>query len=105
MSYHQKLLSLLSGIDDPTIRMEVFRTVAFLYEVYTSGQASEDEIASDLFEVVYNVIAVKHPELTEEEAKKKAEQFVKEILQAFRLESMSRRIIGARTRRRGGGIF
>jgi len=91
MSLQAKILNLLSGISDPGIRMEVSKTIMFLFNVYRSGVASEDDIKSDLVEICTTVIAEKEPTLSPEEIKKKAEKMAQEILNAFKLESITRR--------------
>ena len=103
MPAHEKILSLLSGIDDPSIRLEVLRTVQYLYEVYASGQASEDEIRNDLIEVLLTVITAKHPELTQEEARKMAEEMANSIMIDFKMTTMTRRLMRMRRMRTAGG--
>lgn len=94
MSLQAKILNLVSGIDDPTIRIEVSRTIYYLFSVYQSGKVPEENIVQDLYEICLTVIVNKHPELSQEEAKNRAKQLAHEILNAFRIETMLRRTIG-----------
>jgi len=91
MALQVKILSLISGIDDPAVRMDISATVNYLLQVYTSGRVKEDEVRDSLYEVFVDVLRVKSPELTDEEIKKKARELVEEFIASFRLESMTRR--------------
>jgi len=90
MVLEQKILNLISGITDPSMRIEIARTVKFLFEVWTSGKVPANEILKDLKDVTYMVVSFKFPLLSEEELRKKAEDLAKDIFRAFKLESMYR---------------
>jgi len=91
LSLQAQILNLLSGITDPTVRMDVASTINYLFSLYRDGHASEDQIRDDLYEVCLNVVGIMHPELTEEEVRKKSRTMVEQFIRAFRLESISRR--------------
>lgn len=91
MSLQAKILNLLSGISDPGIRMEISKTIFYLYNVYVSGGAPEEEIRNDLREICTLVISEKEPMLSPDELKKKVDKMVDELIRAFKLESMTRR--------------
>ena len=82
--------SLLSGVDDPTIRIEVARTINYLRIAYMHG-APEDQILNDLYEVCLTVIRLTKPELTDEQAKEKAMEFAQRLLDSFKLGSLLKR--------------
>lgn len=90
MVLEQKIMNLISGITDPAIRLEIARTIVFLFEVWTMGKVREEEIMRDLKDIAYTVITYKNPLLTEDEARRKAEDLAKDIFRVFRLESMYR---------------
>lgn len=92
MSLHTVLMKLLSGIDDPGIRIEVSRAVNYLMYVYQAGSISESDIRRDLIEVCASVIAIKSPSTPTEEFMRRAEACADEILNAFRVETLSRRL-------------
>jgi len=86
------LMSLLSGIDDPEIRVEVMRTVYFLQQAYASGAVDENQIRSDLKEICETIIKAKDPLVDPETLKMQAEELAERILEAFRLQSSFARI-------------
>lgn len=98
MSLQAKILSLLSGITDPAIRIDVASTINYLFDVYCNRSADENEIKDALFDICVTIIGAKHPELTMDECRSKAEILVDEIMKSFRVESIKRRI-GTRFRR------
>ena len=91
MSLQAKILNLLSGISDPGIRMEISKTIFYLYNVYVSGSVPEEEIRNDLREICTLVISEKEPTLSPDELKKKVDKMVDDLIRAFKLESMTRR--------------
>jgi hypothetical protein len=91
VSLQIKILNLLSGITDPTTRIDISTTINFFYQLFTTGRAREDEIRDSLFEVLVDVLKFKNPELLDEEVKKRAREMVEEFITAFRVESMARR--------------
>jgi len=91
MSLHAKLLNLLSGIDDPSIRIEISKTIFYLYNVYASGGASEDDIRNDLVEIATMIVEEKNPTLSPDDKKKLVETIVNDLLRAFKMESMMKR--------------
>ena len=88
MALRDKILSLISDIDDPSVRLEVSRTIMFLYEVWRSGSVSEEEILSSLYEVAYTIVSYKMPFLTEEDKRNKAREIAEDIMRSFRMESL-----------------
>lgn len=90
MNVRNLIVSLISGIADPAVRFEIANTINFLFDVYCSG-GNEKEIASDLFDICYQIVTLTH-ELTEEEAREKAEHFRDQFMKAFRLEGVRRRV-------------
>ena len=87
-SIQSVVMSLLSGVDDPEIRMEVMRTIYFLFQVYKTGRVADEAILNDLFDICYRVIRAKHPDLTKEEATERARRMAEELLESFRLQTM-----------------
>lgn len=88
----QVILNLISGLDDATLRMEVARTMMYLFHVYTSGQVDESQIKQSVMEVVRDVIKYLHPELAPEELKRIVGEKTEEIMHAFRMQTMFRRV-------------
>jgi len=62
MSLQAKILSLLSGITDPALRMDIASTINFFSQLYESGEVDENRIRNELWEVCFNVIRSMHPE-------------------------------------------
>lgn len=87
----QVILNLLSGIEDPEIRMEVSRTIMYLAYVYASGKVRDDEVYDAVFDVTLTLTKLRHPELDPKEQRKIAKQLADEVMEAFRLQSMFKR--------------
>lgn len=90
MSLNTKILNLVSGIDDPSTRLEIARTIIFLFDVWLSGRVSKDEIVSSLQEIAYTIVSYKFPLMNEEEKRKKAREIAEDIFRSFRIESLYR---------------
>ena len=92
MSLRDLTLSLLSGIKDPRVRIDVSTTIYYLRDVYSTGRVSEEEIRESLYEVIETIIKVKEPDLLPEERKKKVERLVEQFMDAIKLETSRIRI-------------
>jgi len=101
MSLQAKILSLISGITDTVVRVDVASTINYLYEVYASGRVKGEEVRRELFAVCSDVVSGVHPELSEEEVRRIANGMADEFMRIFRVESLRRRIM-ARFRGRVG---
>ena len=88
----QVILNLLSGIDDPAMRMDVARTLMFLASVYASGRAPEEEIEKSVYEVVYTVVKLKNPGLDPKELRQMAARMTAEVMDAFRAQALFSRV-------------
>jgi len=74
LSVQAKIMNLLSGITDPTVREDIASTINYFFSLYSSGTVKEDEIRNSLYEVCLDVVGTTHPELTEEEVKEVGEE-------------------------------
>jgi len=92
MSLSNQILSLISGITDPAVRMDIASTIRYLYDVFCSGKVSDDEIKNSLYEICKDVITATKPDLLPDEASNLAKAKAEELLKAFRIESLSRRV-------------
>lgn len=99
MSLQAKIMSLISGITDPGMRVDVASTINYLFNVYCAGHADENEVRGALYEICYDVISATHPELTEEEVRDKSEAMAEEFIRSFKLESATRRMMSRFGRR------
>lgn len=93
MSLSNLIVNLLSGVGDPKIRSEVSSSIWYLYEVYARGRASDEEIKNDLFEICSLVLSLTRTDLIEEELRKEAWRLADELLRAFKIESLRRRLM------------
>ena len=93
MSLQAKVVSLLSGIADPATRIDIASTIHYLFELYVTGGAREEDIRRSLVEICIDVLTYSRPELTFPERKEKAEQLADEFIRAFRIESLHRRMV------------
>jgi len=93
MSLQARIVNLIAGIIDPTVRIDVASTINYLFAVYADGSLEENEVRNALREVCMDVISALYPELTEEEVRKKVSSMVEEFMRAFKLESTMRRML------------
>jgi len=91
MSKRDKVLSLLGGITDPVMRVDIATTMDYLMDLFSSGGANEAQIRDSLFEICQTVISYTHPELTEEEVRKKSAVMANELVKSFKVETIRRR--------------
>ena len=93
MSFRDLVLSLVSDITDPAIRMDVSATLYYLRDVYLSGRVRENEILESIIEIVDTVLSVKMPGLSKEERLEKAREMAEELFKALKLETMRLRLM------------
>jgi hypothetical protein len=93
MSLAQKINALTTGITDSKVKLEIAKTINFLFGVYCSGRASEEEIRSDLIEVCSMILQETHPELLEEDIRKRANFLAEELLRTMKIEGLSKRAL------------
>jgi len=86
-SVQARIRELIAGIDDPANRMEVARTITFLYEVFSSGEREDKEIRDSLFEVVCDTLAFKNPMSSMEEVREMAGPVTDEFMRLFRVSA------------------
>jgi len=93
MSLVQKINALTAGISDPRIKMEIAKTINFLFGVYCTGRVSEEEIRSDLIEICKTILIETNPDLLEEDIRKRANFLADELLRTMKIEGMSKRAL------------
>ncbi len=93
MSLQAIVLSLISDIDDPAVRMDISSTIYFLRDVYLDGKISDEGLEKELREIVNTVLSATHPELLPEERKKRADDFVKQLMRAIKLSTLRMRAL------------
>jgi len=91
-SLQEKIRDLVSGIDDPASRMEVARTIQLLFETFSTGQTSTEEIQEALVDVVHDTLAWIHPEMAEEELRNTSEKLADEFMRIFKATTGFRRV-------------
>ena len=90
-SLQQAILNLVSGIDDASMRMEIARTINYLFAVYMEG-GNEAEVRKSLEDVARTVVKIKFPELPPEEQKKLVKDLAEMVMDAFRTQTVFRRV-------------
>lgn len=93
MSLQMKILSLISGIVDPKIRIDVASTINFLYNVYVDGRASEEEVLNDLYSICRDILTYTYPLLGVDEIEAKSREMAEEFLREFKVEGLRLKII------------
>jgi len=96
MSYQSIVLDLLSGIDDPALRMNISQTLYYLKGVFSTGRVPEDQIRDDIYDVVKTVLEFKNPFSSPDEIDKEAKQVVEKIMLAIKLETAPSRFMERR---------
>jgi hypothetical protein len=92
MTLWGKIRALISGIDDPKVRTDVAATINFLIDTFAHGGISEEQLRSDLTEVVGTVIETVNPLLTPDEVKARAEVVADDFIRTAKVESLHYRI-------------
>jgi len=94
LSLQAKILKLIAGVTDPTVRIDVASTINYVFGIYVDGTIDEREARNALRDICMDVVSATYPELTEEEVRKKVSSMVEEFMRAFKLESSMRRMLG-----------
>jgi len=94
LSLQAKILNLIAGVADPTVRIDVASTINYVFGIYVDGTIDEREARNALRDICMDVVSATYPELTEEEVRKKVSSMVEEFMRAFKLESSMRRMLG-----------
>lgn len=89
MRLEDYILNLVSGIDDPAIRISIARTIHMMRDALAFGKADEKEVLKDLTALVYEVINLKEPFIPEEEKKEKAKKIANAMIKALKMSSMN----------------
>lgn len=92
MSLMSKVRALISGIDDPKVRLDVAQTINFLAGLYSIGRINDNQLKDDLFEICSDVISYSNPELDAEEIRRRASAVAEELYKSIRIERVSHRI-------------
>lgn len=98
MTLWTKINALIAGISDPKTRIDVASSINYLYNLFSHGAISEDQLKGDLKEICATVIEASNPLLTEEEVMRRAEAVVEDLVKTMKLESVHHRV---RVRLRG----
>jgi hypothetical protein len=77
------------------VRADIASTINYLFSLYAGGHADEAKIRSALYSACFEVVSAMHPELTKDEIGKKCEILADEFIKAFKLESVSKRMMSA----------
>jgi hypothetical protein len=92
MTLWTKVNALLAGISDPKTRIDIATSINYLYNLFSHGAISEDQLRSDLKEICASVIESSNPLLTEEEAMRRAEAVADDLIRTMKLESIHHRV-------------
>lgn len=99
MSLHTLIMNLISGITDPSARIDISSTIMFLRDLYIDGRLSDEELRNELREVISTILDYTHPELIGEEKRARVENEVDMFVKAIKFETMRARIVRAGTMR------
>jgi len=93
MSLTQKVLALISGLDNPKARMDVASTINFLYDLFLDGRITEGQLKDDLYDICREVIAMSNPDLLEDEVRKRSAIVAEELVKTMKIEGLAKRTI------------
>jgi hypothetical protein len=93
MSLQSKIRVLIAGIEDMNSRINVASTISYLYDLYSNGRISEEQVRDDLYDVLFEVMRFLKPNLVEDALKKVTEDLVEDFVRTFKLESASKRVM------------
>lgn len=93
MSLSQKVIALVSGLDNPKARMDVASTINFLYGLFVDSRVNEDQLRNDLYDICREVVAMSNPNLTEDEVRTRASVIVDDLVKTMKIESLAKRTI------------
>jgi hypothetical protein len=93
MSLSQKVLALVSGIDNPRVRIDIMSTINFLFDLYTSGRVNEEQLRTDLFDICQTIVSECNPDLLEDEVRKRASLLVDELARTMKVEGLRARTL------------
>ena len=88
MTLWTKINALLAGISDPKTRIDVATSINYLYNLFSHGVISEDQLRSDLKEICASVIEASNPLLVEEEVIQRAEAVAEDLVKTMKVESI-----------------
>jgi len=93
MSLSQKVLALVSGIDNARVRFDIMSTINFLYSLYCSGRINEDQLRDDLADICFTVISESNPDLSEDEVRKRANVLADDLTRTMKIAGVRRRAL------------
>lgn len=91
-TFDAEILNLVNEISDPQIRMEVIRTLKYLYYQWEAGEIRDEEFRKALEEIVLGVLEEINPDAPEEELQEQAKEFAERLFRKARLQTMFRRM-------------
>ena len=93
MSVALKVKALIAALPDPASAMNVASTINFLFNLFSNGKINEEDLRRDLRDICSTVMNITNPDLSEEEIRKRVEVVVDELVEAMKVESLSRRVM------------
>lgn len=93
MSLVQKIKVIMDLFVDTSIRLDLAQTIKFLFDVYSSCRASEEEILADLKELFTAVINTAKPDLPPNERAAMVDQLAEDMINTFKLEGALKRMM------------
>lgn len=62
--------------------------------IYMDGRIKDEQLYEEIYSIVHDVISLYTPTLTEDEVKARSEMLAKQIVNAIKIETVRRRMIG-----------
>jgi hypothetical protein len=92
MTLWTKVNALIAGIGDPRVRIDVASTINYLYNLFSHGAISEDQLLVDLKEICATVIELANPLLPRDEVLRRAEAVAEDLVKTMKVESVHYRV-------------
>jgi len=91
VSLQSLILSLISEIKDPAIRNDIASTIYFIRDLYMDNKINDEQLQSDLTEIIDTVVSAVYPDLIGEAKLKKVEELTQQFMRAIKLETLRAR--------------
>jgi hypothetical protein len=83
---------MLADMTDVRTKLEIANTINFLYNIFSTGKITEEQLRADLKEIVTVLVENRYPEMTDEEKRQKIEEIVGMFMRQIKLETLARRM-------------
>jgi len=92
MTLWSKIRSLISGIGDSRVRVDIASSINFLFDLFRHGQITEEQLKKELTNICRSVIEITNPLIPEDEVSMRAEVIADDLIRTMKVESIHYRV-------------